>query len=112
MAKQTGNIKITGTIANLRFYSLDGAYYVRMKSCLNRKRFFSDNVFEGSRKSAALLAQASPLASCLYKLLPPQQKGRPVYQKLTGEVKKLLQQGVHTSVIVEWFQSQYLFEED
>jgi hypothetical protein len=42
MAKQAGDIFITGTIDDLCFYKMDGAYYVRLKSSLTGKKFWKN----------------------------------------------------------------------
>jgi hypothetical protein len=37
MAKQIGDIKITGTYDNVTYYKMDGEYYARSKSSLTGK---------------------------------------------------------------------------
>jgi hypothetical protein len=108
MARQSGDIKISGTIDGLCFYRMEGAFYVRRKSSLTGKRFRKDPVFAPSRRSASLLQIASPLASALYRQLPAAQKGRPVFQALTGAVKKMLAEGQTETAILSWFARTYL----
>lgn len=103
MAEQTGDIKITGSIDDICFYRMEGRYYARLKSSLSRTRFFNDPVFEGSRKSAFLLAAASQLSSRLYHTLRLEFKGRGVYQELTGQIKLFMAQGMTEDSIKEWF---------
>lgn len=103
MARQAGEIRITGTVEGFCFYRMDGQYYVRRKSTLGGKRFQREAAFAGSRRSAALLAAASALASRLYRRLPPDQKARAVFQRLTGEVKRWLAQGWTEDRIGRWF---------
>gem|GEM_PF-415164 len=74
MAKQAGEVFITGTIDELTFYKMDGTYYVRLKSSLNRKRFMKDAQFERSRKSAERFALGNTLASRLYKMVDAEHK--------------------------------------
>ena len=108
MARQTGLLKIIGTVDALCFYQMEGQYYARKKSSLTGKRFRNDAAFAGSRRSAGLLQQASPLASRLYQLLPKEKRGRPVYQGLVGKVKLLLQAGQTEAAIHGWFETHYL----
>lgn len=108
MARQTGPLKITGTIDDICFYQMEGDYFARLKSSLTGKRFWKDKAFAGSRRSCGLMARASSLASRLYKTLPPEKKGRPAYQQLTGKVKLLLQQGLSEAAVLAWFQASYL----
>ena len=90
MAKQIGKIKITGTIDELVFYKMNGAYYVRTKSSLNGKRIKKDPAFAKTMAYARLLAKASKIASKLYHMLAENEKGIKVYRKLTGEVMREL----------------------
>jgi hypothetical protein len=108
MAKQAGDIKITGTIEGLCFYRMEGRYYVRRKSTLTGRRFQRDAAFAGSRRSAGLLASASSLASRLYRRLPKERKARAVFQRLTGDVKLLLATGWSEERIARWFTKNYL----
>ena len=74
MAKQTGTIKISGTIGDICFYRLHEEHYARTKSSLSGKRVKHDPAFKGTMKYAALLACASKIASVIYKRLPEEQK--------------------------------------
>jgi hypothetical protein len=93
MARQAGTYHITGCYQNLCFYSMDGNYYVRVKSSLTAKRVKRDPAFKRTMAYAGLLGCASTIASALYKLLPKESKGITVYRKLTGRVMRLLQDG-------------------
>ena len=107
MAKQSGIIKIAGTIDDITFYQMGGIYYARMKSSLTGKRFWKDKAFEGSRKSANALGQASPMASRLYRTIPKEDKSRSLFCKITGEVKLLIIAGHTEQEIISWFLSVY-----
>lgn len=48
---------------------MDGKYYVRAKSSLTRKRGRKDPAFKKTMHNAAILANASKIASALYKEL-------------------------------------------
>jgi hypothetical protein len=108
MAKQSGEIKLSGCLNDLCFYELEGQFYVRRKSSLTGKQFRNDPAFAGSRRSAGFLAEASPIASLLYQRLPPEEKGRPVFQQITGQVKRLLVAGRDQPAIEAWFAETYL----
>ena len=75
---------VTGTIKDLCFYQMEGAYFTCRKSSLTGKRFRKEKAFAGSRRSCGLRALASPLASRLYRRLPKEKKGRAVFQEITG----------------------------
>ena len=93
MAKQAGTYHITGCKGNLCFYKMDGKYYVRMKSSLTGKRVKKSPAFKRTMQYAALLADASKIASALYKTLPTDSKGIEVFRMLSGKAMKLLQNG-------------------
>lgn len=94
MAKQTGPIKITGTIDNTCFYKLEGEYYARQKSSLSRRRVKTSTAFKETMRYAGLLAKASVIASKVYSVLPPEKKNRKVYQQLTGKAMRMLKDSV------------------
>lgn len=108
MAKQIGDIKLTGTVDDLVFYHMGGDYYVRTKSSLTGKRFRRDKAFEGSRRSAGLLGAASALAAGLYRLLPKERKSRDLFRELTGKVKLKLAANADAGAIGAWFRKAYL----
>src|SRR4051794_9381680 len=93
MARQAGAFLITGCIDNLCFYKMEGKYYVRMKSSLRGKRVKKDLAFKRTMEYASLHANASKIASALYRELPKEEKGIAVYRMLTGKVMKFLQDG-------------------
>ena len=92
MAKQDGTIKITGTVSNVCFYKLDDKYYARSKSSLTGKRVKKDAAFKETMKYAGWLAKASVIASAVYRSLPQKNKGRKIYQRLTGKAIKMLKE--------------------
>lgn len=93
MARQTGEIKITGTAEDLCFYKLYEGYFVRTKSSLTAKRFWKDRAFEGSRRNCSLLATASRLASLFYKTYPGEKKRKGIFNEMTGRIKRWLKEG-------------------
>jgi len=91
MAKQTGPVKITGTIGNICFYEMDGEYYARLKSSLTGKRVKKDPRFRRTMEFASFLGLASKIASEIYSTLPRQ---RGLYRKIVGMAMQLLKLGV------------------
>ena len=94
MAKQTGIIKITGTVDNICFYKLEREYYARQKSSLSGKRVKKDPAFAETMKYAKLLAIASRIGSVVYRSLPKEKRERKLYQQLTGRAMQLLKKGM------------------
>jgi hypothetical protein len=74
MAKQAGDIFITGTIDDLCFYKMDAEYYVRMKSSLTGKKFWKNKAFEGSRKSCSRFGEGNKLASKVYRMIEEEKR--------------------------------------
>lgn len=108
MARQTGSFRITGTIDGLCFYRMEGQHYVRRSSCINRQRYLSDPAFERRRASAAAMKLASPLASSLYRQLPPERRKGKAFQQLAGMVKKQISHGRSMAEIECWFREVYV----
>ena len=90
MARQTGELKITGTIDGVCFYKMGDVFYARMKSSLSGKRFRKDKVFEGSRKSAERFALGNRVASEVYRMV---EKEKRVYQLFCFLKKKAIALG-------------------
>lgn len=67
MAKQSSGINICANIGEICFYQMDGQFYARTKSSLNRERFLKDEAFEGSRSSARRFGASNRLAGIVYK---------------------------------------------
>jgi hypothetical protein len=87
MAKQAGDIKITGTVDDVSFYKMQGVYYVRRKSSLTGKKFWKDKAFEGSRESCSRFARGNVLASEVYRNLDKEKRSYALFLCLK---KKLL----------------------
>lgn len=94
MAKQVGPLFFTGSMGDLCFYKMDGEYYVRMKSSLSGKRVKKDPRFRRTMAYAGLMAQASRIASGVYRALPVEGRKHTLYRKLTGEALRMLKDGV------------------
>src|SRR5215831_7543041 len=94
MARQIGDIKITGTVDDICFYQMEGDYYTREKSSLDSDRFHTDPVFEGSRRSSKRFGRGNQLASRVYQSLAKEKRDRGLYEVLKHEAIALLKQGV------------------
>src|SRR2546421_5411668 len=53
MAKQTGEIRIVGTIGNITYYKSGGEYYVRQRSSVTRKQVMRDPRYSVARRNMA-----------------------------------------------------------
>ena len=101
MAKQIGDIVITGTYDDLCFYKMDGQYYVRMKSSLTRNRVRKSAAFANTMKSANELGTASVLASRVYRTIAKEKRKVTLYRKMTGMAKLLLKHGESKEQVTE-----------
>jgi hypothetical protein len=101
MAKQAGPIFIEGTLDDLTFYKMQGEYYVRMKSRLTRKRVLESPRFARTRMHAGQLADASRIASQLYRSIPKEKKDRQIFRAFVGKAKVLLAQGKDKKVVLD-----------
>lgn len=93
MAKQTGTIKLTGTIDDLCFYEMEGNYYVRLKSSLSGKRYQKDAAFAGSRRSASRFGEGNRLASAVYRLIDKEMRVYSLFCFLKRKSILLLKEG-------------------
>lgn len=108
MARQSGNIVITGTIDNLCFYQMDGKFYVRVKSSLSGKRVKKDPAFKATMYHAGLLGQAARLASQVYRSLPEAAKTKGLYRQLTGKVMRWLKEGCDPEQVLILLRETYM----
>jgi hypothetical protein len=67
MAKQVGDIKITGTYDSLLYYKMEEEYWIRSRSRLTGKMFWRRKCFAGSRLSCARFGKGNHYASIVYK---------------------------------------------
>jgi len=108
MARQSGHIKLEGTIGGLCFYRLEGAYYVRRKSSLSRKRVLKDPCFARSRAAAERFGTAVKLAAQVYRRLRPEDKGHGVIGRVTAAANGLLCAGHEREAVLLLLEKQYL----
>ena|ERR1019366_9077265 len=101
MAKQIGpNFKVMCK-QNLQFYQMDGKYYVRKKSSLSRKRVLKDKAFTLTMLHANIMAQASPIASAVYRQMPKAEKDLSYFRDLVGIAQTMIKLGMHKEEIYE-----------
>ena len=74
MAKQTGALRLSGTVGGPTFYQMNGEDYVRSKSSLSGKKIKNSPRFERTMQNAYLMAAASTIASTVYRCLPRQNR--------------------------------------
>ncbi|MBC8033260.1 MAG: hypothetical protein H7Y03_03885 [Chitinophagaceae bacterium] len=108
MPIKISNIAFTGTDGGLCGYISRGRIVYRMSNPVESKRIKTDPVFEGFRKSAGRMKQASPIAAGLYNQIPKEDKVYHLYRQLTGEAIRMLKEGVDSIVIKEKLQRQYI----
>ena len=93
MARQLGPIYIKGTLDDLTFYQMDGEHYVRMKSRLSKKKVLTCPRFALTRMHANQLAEASRIASVIYKQIPKEERNIKLFRSIVGKAKVLLWTG-------------------
>ncbi|SIN69422.1 hypothetical protein [Chitinophaga niabensis] len=111
MAKQTGPIKISGTVGNICFYKTKDGYYARLKSSLTGKRVKKDPRFKRTMEYAGMLVAASRLASRCYGSLPEEERVHAVYRKMTGMAMQMLKMGMEAEDIAIHLRGVYKEEE-
>jgi hypothetical protein len=109
MAKQAGDIKITGTVDDVSFYKMQGAYYVRRKSSLTGKKFWKDKAFEGSRESCSRFARGNVLASEVYRNLDKEKRSYSLFLCLKKKAIELLKNKIDEERMISLLQ-QYVKE--
>lgn len=100
MAKQCGPLPFSGTIGNVCFYKMGDQYYARLKSSLSGKRVKKDPAFRRTMEHANILAEASRIASGIYRLIPKEEKQHALYRELTGAAIRMLKEGVQPESII------------
>lgn len=93
MARQIGDIKISGTIEGITFYRMYGQYYAREKSSLTGRRVKQDPAFRRTMQSAGRLALGSQLASKVYRALTTEKRHYALYCALKSRAIGALKAG-------------------
>lgn len=92
MARQTGSIKLEGTIGNIIFYKRNGKYFARQKGGVSKKRFRTAPEFEGSRQAGKEFGRASAISGVVRRSLFPVLNGieKLGHSKLTGIFQQVI----------------------
>jgi hypothetical protein len=101
MAKQSGPVKIKGTISGITFYKQNDEYLARQQSSLTGKRVKTDPAFAKTMQEAGIMKVASQLASFVYRQLPKERKRRH-YQLLTGQAQQQLRKGMDKDAVTSY----------
>ncbi|MFC4873911.1 hypothetical protein [Negadavirga shengliensis] len=62
MAKQTGILKLTGTIGNITFYKTRNGYLAKQKNSVSKSRIMKDPAYAGTRRAMSEFGHASSLS--------------------------------------------------
>jgi len=91
MAKQTGAIKIKGTVSGICFYSMGGVFYARIKSSLTGERVRTDPAFTKTMQWAGRMGTASKIASLIYRAtVPTEEQTREKFREVVSRVLRAL----------------------
>ena len=101
MARQLGPLFVTGTVYDITFYKMFEIYYARMKSSLSRKKVLTSPRFARTRMHANQLAEASQIASQLYKSVPKEAKNMKFFRSIVGKAKILLASGEERETVLK-----------
>ncbi|QBQ41272.1 hypothetical protein [Sphingobacterium psychroaquaticum] len=94
MAKQSGIIKLKGTIGDITFYKSQDGYLAREKGGVDRARIMSDPKFQRTRENAAEFGQAGKASKLLFGALRPvirRAKDGRAFSRLVREMLKVIQ---------------------
>lgn len=75
MARQTGPVKLSGTLGNLSFYCLQGTWVVRMKGGFEGQRIKKEARYARTRENAQEFGQAATAGKLLRDALAPLAQG-------------------------------------
>ena len=90
---ENGWLYYQGTIGDHTFYKREGKNLVRVKSSLDKNRFYEDQSFESSRKSAGRFAEGNRLASNLYKSVELEKRVYSLFCLLKKRAIQLIKEG-------------------
>jgi len=99
MGKQVGPDYITGTVGDRTYYKLNGQYLVRAKSTLSRRRVKRSPAFQRTMEYAGWLAQASKVASEVYRMIPREQRRVEIYRAMTGLAMAFIKEGMDQEMV-------------
>jgi len=107
MARQAGPILLQGTTGGITFYRLEGQYYARSKSSLDRKRVKTDPAFARSRACAQRFGRAAKIAAAAYRQLPAHRRKHGMIGRMTALAGRMLQEGNSEALVRERLIRQY-----
>jgi len=94
MARLLTPPSFTGTIDGITVYKVWDQFYIRKKSSLSAERVKNAPEFEQTRVNATLFGRASQIGAALYGKLSSKQKKKYSYRLITGQVMKMLKNGI------------------
>jgi hypothetical protein len=100
MPKQLG-IKLSGTFHDITFYSVKGNFLAKNKSSLNAKKIKTHPSFRVFRERSKQFAEATQIASRIYRLYPKEKRKSGVFQKICAKVYKHILDGKSEKEIIQ-----------
>ncbi|HEX6915016.1 MAG TPA: hypothetical protein VF145_07230, partial [Chitinophagaceae bacterium] len=104
MAKQAGELLVTGSYAGICFYESDGQFLARTESRLAGTNTSKDPRFRRSMHNAAILGKASHISAKAYKLLPIHQQTGEAKNELLRIAMKMIAGGAAESEVLSVLQ--------
>ena len=92
---------IEGTIDDITFYKMGGAYYARMKSSLTGKKFWKHKSFEGSRRSCSRFGRGNALASVVYNEIEEEKREYALFCRMKSVAIRMIKEGFSEEEVVE-----------
>jgi hypothetical protein len=108
MARLLKGTHIRATIRNLIFYQWRGIPCVRTKGTVTRERVLESEEYASTRKHASDLAQASKIASPVYRALPADVRAPWVFRSITGDAASLLYKGMNKKEVTKILWKKYI----
>jgi hypothetical protein len=108
MAKQIGPNYLVGIHGGLCWYKMDGQYYVRTLSAIHYSK--KAKRFRNTMASAERLANASKIASIIYRALPKHWKQYWMFRAFTGEAALLMKYEKTMEQTLEFLWKRYAAE--
>jgi hypothetical protein len=99
MARQTGFLRMSGTVDGVTYYRMGGIDYARGRSSLTRKRFMEDKSFEGSRRSCRRFGEGNRIAGEVYRTLKVK-RNYSLYCALKRQAIRLLKEGRDATTVM------------
>lgn len=99
MAEQKGILKFTGSLGNLRFYKMDGKYYIATKGGPTREQVLTDPTFQRTRENMSEFGRAGKNAKWLRQAFAPILQYVPrkfVYQTLLSAFLKEIKTDIYS----------------